>query len=211
MNNKTLALVIIFSGLIIIAGILYLMFFYNFEPNKEPEPKIEQQAERENASQLQEAEQASNGETEVSQERVNEETPESPVAKENVTENDLKKMASSFAERFGSYSNHSDFSNISNLQIFMTDNMREWSQEFLQEKRTEEYSGTFYGITTNSLSSNIDSFDQDSGEAVVTVTTQRRETVGDKDNTNTYNQDIVIEFKKMGGAWKIDSARWEEG
>jgi hypothetical protein len=187
------------------------MFFYNFEPNKEPEPKIEQQAERENASQLQEAEQASNGETEVSQERVNEETPESPVAKENVTENDLKKMASSFAERFGSYSNHSDFSNISNLQIFMTDNMREWSQEFLQEKRTEEYSGTFYGITTNSLSSNIDSFDQDSGEAVVTVTTQRRETVGDKDNTNTYNQDIVIEFKKMGGAWKIDSARWEEG
>jgi hypothetical protein len=93
----------------------------------------------------------------------------------------------------------------------MTDNMREWSQEFLQEKRTEEYSGTFYGITTNSLSSNIDSFDQDSGEAVVTVTTQRRETVGDKDNTNTYNQDIVIEFKKAGGAWKIDSARWEEG
>src|SRR6056297_4155146 len=40
--------------------------------------------------------------------------------KESLGRNDFKKLASSFVERFGSYSSHSGLSNIKDLKLFMS-------------------------------------------------------------------------------------------
>ncbi len=213
MNNKKLALALIVVGLIIVLGILYLMFFYNFNQVGDirlNNNQVRQEQDESDNSKLRETE--SNQSRDVSsQEDINRDTPKSPMAKEDVKENDIKKMAESFAERLGSYSNHSDFSNISNLQISMTQQMKERYDDYLEKKRKQEYSGIYYGITTKALISKAKNFDKKAGEAEIMVTTQRRETTGSKDkqDTKTYKQDINIEFKKVNKSWKVDSIEWQ--
>ncbi len=213
MNNKKLALALIVAGLIILLGILYLMFFYNFNQVSNVglnNNQVRQEQDESDNPRLQETE--SNQSRDVSsQEDINRDTPKSPMAKEDVKENDIKKMAESFAERLGSYSNHSGFSNISNLQMFMTQQMKERYDDYLEKKRKEEYSGIYYGITTKALISKARNFDKKAGEAEIMVTTQRRETTGSKDKkgTKTYKQDMNIEFKKVNKSWKVDSTEWQ--
>lgn len=132
------------------------------------------------------------------------------AAKEEMSEEDAERMAGSFAERFGSYSNQSDYSNIEDLMIFMTGSMKEWAEGYII--KTAGKSGDrsiYYGITTKSVAEEVKNFDQSGGEAEILVTTQRREASGARANFRTFYQDITIRFKKESGAWKVDAAVWQ--
>lgn len=134
--------------------------------------------------------------------------PGTLYGEEDLTEIDLKKLAASFAERFGSYSNQSKYDNFKDLKLFMSDSMKSWTDEFIEEKMNEDYSGEYYGISTKAVVVTVDNFDPSNGVASATVETQRIEgREGEEDNV--IYQDLKINFVKDNKNWVVDEANWQ--
>ncbi len=124
-------------------------------------------------------------------------------------ENDFKQLARSFAERFGSYSNQSNYGNIEDLKILMSSKMKTWANDYVKELRNNNsYSGSFYGITTKSLiEPSLNNFSLESGKVEVLLSVQREEI--STSEPKLYNQDIKIVFIKESGEWLVDEAIWQ--
>lgn len=132
------------------------------------------------------------------------EAPAEPDQRQNV-----RRIASAFAERFGSFSNQGDFENIVDLEAFMSARMVTWARRYVEEAREARTGGEdYFGITTRSISSDMDAFDEAAGTATVKVNTQRQERKGVSLSPEVYYQEIVIEFVTENGIWKVDSAEW---
>lgn len=122
----------------------------------------------------------------------------------------VKKIAMSFAERFGSFSNHSNYANIEDLKIFMTKNMGDWAEGYLTElKKEKTTNGEYYGVMTKAVSAQVNSFDSTGGIAEIVIMTRRQETQGTKVGTY-FDQQLTLKMAKEGGAWKADSASWQK-
>ncbi len=121
---------------------------------------------------------------------------------------DVLKLAMSFAERFGSFSNQSDYRNISDTQLFMTNSLREWSKNYINRLRQENPVDSFYSITTISLSTRTIKYNENLGEAEVMVTTHRRE--NKEDEERNWQQDILLELKKENDTWKVNAVYWQD-
>lgn len=126
------------------------------------------------------------------------------------SEDDFKKMASSFAERFGTYSNHSNYENITDLRFFMSKKMKDWSENYVKDlKNNFEYSGEYYGISSKSfLSPQITNFNPKSGKVDVLVTLQRSEFF-ESGEDRVFDQDILITYTKEDGKWLVNSSTWK--
>lgn len=124
-------------------------------------------------------------------------------------ENDFKQLARFFAERFGSYSNQSNYGNIEDLKILMSSKMKTWANDYVKELRNNNsYSGSFYGITTKSLiEPSLNNFSLESGKVEVLLSVQREEI--STSEPKLYNQDIKIVFIKESGEWLVDEAIWQ--
>lgn len=125
---------------------------------------------------------------------------------EQKTEINLERVALSFAERFGSYSNQSDFENFKDLQPLMTASMKDWSNKFIADNSKGD-SKVYSGITTRALA--VKSSDIKDDGATLVITTQRRETTADINNYKVYNQDLKLVFKNISGSWLVDAAYWQ--
>ena len=126
-------------------------------------------------------------------------------------ETDLEKRAKAFAERFGSYSNQSNYSNFSDLEIFMTKSFADWSKSYAEQLRASAPSyETYYGITTRALTTEVLSFNEVSGEAKINVSTERNESSVNGGDLEPYQQEITLEFNKVGTDWLVDAAYWEK-
>ena len=219
MSNKKILIPLAIIILFLLAGIFYFVFFYNFGETNVPEKNVSQEQSDPvkegdddfNKIPVNSPDKQTGDKKTVHHSGENTTTVRNvqPLNKDNLTEMDLKKIAASFAERFGSYSNHSHYDNIKNLEAFMTDNMKEWAGNFIEEKSSREYSGNYHGITTNAVTSQIQEFNKEQGAAKVVVSTQRRERRGGEE-PQTYNQDITLNFVKDNDTWKVDEAFWEE-
>jgi len=124
-------------------------------------------------------------------------------------ENDFKSIARSFSERFGSYSNQSDYGNITDVYDWLSSDMKEWADSYVNNlKSNTAYSGTYYGITTKALIEPvINSFNPNSGQVEVIAKTQREE-VSSSNESKIFDQDIKIIFIKENGNWLVDEATW---
>jgi hypothetical protein len=121
----------------------------------------------------------------------------------------LKRFASAFAERFGSFSNQTDFVNITDLKGFMTANFQEWADDYVADARAQGADTTVHtGTTTRALMAEVLAFDEDAGTATVRVNTQRRKDASGTEPGRVYYQGIDIELVKVSGEWKADSATW---
>ncbi|MFA6171169.1 MAG: hypothetical protein WCW77_05410 [Patescibacteria group bacterium] len=201
MDKRFFGFGIIFISLLLLAGIVYVFFFYNF---KAPAPE---ESDSTITDQSQEPA-IVNTNTAVNTGKTNQTAPR--VRKEEMNQEDLKRMAGSFAERFGSYSNQSDYSNIGDLMVFMTSRMEEWAGQYMNEAAKKGGNlNIYYGISTKAVTEEVKSFDKEAGLAVILVGTQRREATGMMTNASSFYQNIEISFKKEGSAWKIDSAIWQ--
>lgn len=200
-KKRIIGITIIVVGLILLAIIIYFLFFYNFS---QPVPE-EKNVQNIPASVKTEP-------TLPEQKKAIFNVNERPkITKEEIAEEELKRMAASFTERFGSYSNQSSYGNILDLKIFMTAKMQDWADNFIKEIIAKSvYSGIYYGVTTKAVSETIRKFDEDGGEAIILVSAQRREAAGATNNITTSYQDILIKFTKEKGAWKVDSADWQK-
>ena len=201
-NKKTIGVVIILIGIFALVGFIYLMFFN--EPSEELTPEeIEEQAQQEQA-------QVTPQQIEIAPQRAVINAGQ-PAEKKGVTEDELKQIASSFAERFGSYSNQSNYGNIRDLKIFMSGSMEKWAEDYIQKEIAKvKDSKIYYGMTTMAVSGEVNNFDDDVGRAEITISTQRRMATGAISNAVSLQQDIVIIFIKEQDVWKVSSATWQE-
>lgn len=122
---------------------------------------------------------------------------------------EISRMVFSFVERFGSYSHESRFQNLQDLEVFMTQNMKIWVQDFISKNKDNTSSAkAFKKITTKSLVVKELDMDPEIGLASIVITTQRRE-FDNATATMPYYQDIYVELKKINNEWKVDSATWK--
>lgn len=126
-------------------------------------------------------------------------------------ETDLEKRAKAFAERFGSYSNQSNYSNFSDLEIFMTKSFIDWSKSYVEQLRENAPSyEVYYGISTRALTTELISFDEATGQAEINVLTERSESSANNGDLEPYQQKILLKFNKISNDWLVDAAYWEK-
>lgn len=142
---------------------------------------------------------------------VNNERADEQAVREEFGKHDLLRMAGSFTERFGSFSNQSNYSNILDLKIFMSEKMKRWADNYIAEQRERGVKqDIYYGIITKHIAKELKEFDEDLGRASVLVNTRRREaTISTSNISNVFNQDIEVNFVKERQVWRVDSAYWQ--
>ncbi|MEI6627410.1 MAG: hypothetical protein WCL61_02340 [bacterium] len=118
----------------------------------------------------------------------------------------VKQLAMSFAERYGTLSNQSNFNNFTELRNFMTLGMQAKTNMVIN--KTIKATTTYDGYTTRALSSTLVKFDDKAGTANVMVGTQRehsREGVA----SEVYYQNILLTVIRINKEWKVDDAKWQ--
>lgn len=204
-NRKNLGIFIIIGGLILLIAIVYFGFFRNKGTNI-----IEAPVATINNGQLPSG--TESGTSTISEPvRANINPDISKETPHKINGNDVAKIAMAFAERFGSYSNQSSYGNFTDLKIMMTQNMKDWADEYVKGLQASSTNQTaYYGITTNSITSEIKNFDDNAGVAQIVVTTQRQETRGSSDTSSSFIQKLDLDFKKVNGEWLADRGYWEK-
>lgn len=116
-------------------------------------------------------------------------------------------VAKSFAEIYGTYSNQSNFSNLEGATGLITSNYRTEIESFLRQARANfKPEPAYKGVTTLAINTVVESLDEASGAARVTVKTQRQESGGTA--TTVKYQDIKLDLLKEGGRWLVNRAEW---
>lgn len=202
-NRKKLGILIIVVGLLIIAAIIYFVFI-----KKPQEGALPTEPTASTTVQLPEPD--SSDITPSDKPRNYQQYDISKEAEHNTNANDVAKLSASFAERLGSFSNESNYRNFEDLNIFMTASMRDWADKYVEKMRADNpYNGTYYGITTKAISTEVKSFNEAQGNAEVVIVTQRREVKLDG-GENNYQQTLRLTFLKQNGQWLVDGAYWEK-
>ena len=120
----------------------------------------------------------------------------------------VEAVARSFAERYGSYSNQSNFENIENLFPFMTDAMRVKEEANLARLRgLQDSSASYSGVTTQVL--NVKTLSRSNSGAMLRLTTQRTESGTSLAQPRIYYQDIELALQAIDDQWKVDEALWK--
>ena len=120
----------------------------------------------------------------------------------------LKRLASSVAERYGSYSTIGDFENQTDLLPIMSDAFAARTNAAVAALRAKPQPAAFFGVTSRAINATVDALDEKAGTAVVTVNVQRRETDAAGTETVKY-QNVRLTFTKENDAWKLDSVKWQ--
>lgn len=202
-NRKTIGLMLILIGVIIIAVIIYFLFMKKAAVEAPattvttPIAKLPAVIEKGTTT-------PSDQPRNYLQYDVSKETAHTTNAA------DLAKRAGTYAERFGSYSTQSDYGNFTDLEIYMTPNLKTWAAKYVEEQKASAKSGSYYGITAKTLTTEIKSFDETNGTAVIIVTTERRESTTSIGGGEPFNQKLELSFLKVNGEWLMDKAYWEK-
>jgi len=134
----------------------------------------------------------------------------SPIQQQRVEERQttasVQTLAKTFTERYGSYSNESEFENLRDLFPLMTQEFAGKTALFIQNTTIPE---TFYGVTTRVISIDVVEYDEVAGSAQLTVKTQREEAIDSSQNISVRYQDLEIDFVFQGGQWFISDAVWQ--
>lgn len=200
MNKRAIGITIIVLAGVLLSFIVYIIFFKKF--NQAPaDNTVPTQQETKTEAQLPKIE---------SQQPVTKTIIKTPT-KEEMSRDELRRLAMLFAARFGSFSNHSTYQNITDLKMFMTSSMQAWADRYVEEQsKKNDGSAIYFGITTTAVTAEVKSFDPSAGTAEIEVGTQRRESAGSTSNSTTYGQTLKMKFAKEGGAWRVSEARWDD-
>ncbi len=119
-------------------------------------------------------------------------------------------IATSFAERYGTYSNQSGFRNFDELAPFMTDSMAKYVASYKQQLMAQ-YSdiNIYYALVTKAISIQINNMDESSGTGEILVKNQRQEFKNTLANPRIFYQDILLKMLKVNNEWKVNGAYWQ--
>ncbi len=122
---------------------------------------------------------------------------------------DLEQLSRVFAERWGSYSNQQDISNIRTLLPFMTKAMQTYALSQERANSVVQADPSLYlGVRTKVLNVKEQQFDQNQGYAAYLVSTQRVQMQGTGGNTKVFYQELELKLSKEEGMWKVNAAYW---
>ena len=130
-------------------------------------------------------------------------TTTAPVVKETSPTT----VARTFIERLGSYSSEADAANIEDILPMATSSFQKQLQTLAKEARASS-GGSYYGVSTlvitapKTVSSSVT-------QTVLSMTTQREETIDAPGNTTVKYQDITITLVKSGTTWLVDGYSWK--
>lgn len=191
MTKGTKIIIIIVVGLIAISALIYFVFFFGRQ-DQDLEPTIQEPVQQ--LQPITEIEKQVEQKTEAEKQEVE-------------TMVNIESLSLSFAERYGSYSSQSNFENITELKLVMTENMKKWADQYVAEQRKKmPDSSEYYGITTKAISTDI--VDKTETNAKVLINTQRIESFADGSTIVGY-QEIEITLLNQNGEWKVDAAVWK--
>jgi hypothetical protein len=206
-SGKKALIALIIIILLLLVALVWFLFFFKW-PQKAETPKAEVKTEQPAPVQLPVVEETIA--TSVKQLEIVADQNAPAADQRDVELANLEKLASLFAERLGSYSNQSDYGNIVDLKVFMTDSMKEWADSYVAKAKADgAYDGVYRGTMTRAISAQVSSFDDKTGTAKAMVQTQKIESSDAVDNEEVYYEDLAIEFKKEGSSWLVDYAKWQ--
>ncbi len=117
----------------------------------------------------------------------------------------ISRAATSFTERYGSYSSDNDFENIEALDSVMTEDMKKQAQDVVANGLGS--ANEYYAITTQVVSINFIDFVEGSTGATLEVFTRRTEQKGLNDPV-IFSQTARLQLNRVDNQWKIDSFKW---
>ncbi len=204
MNKVKIILIILVVVLLVFAGVFWFIM-----QNADQEPVEVPNENQENATVP-----TNNNQAQIPQESQDEPQKDiyrPQISQEEKEKSQLKKIAASFAERYGSYSNQSDYENLEDLMPLMSNGMQAYTQNFVARKRAEGSNNNevYFGVTTRALKTDILNFDAQAGLAEFMVNTQRNEVYGADLNNKTYFKKLRLKMVKEGGVWKVDQVNWQ--
>ncbi len=201
-NRKTISFILIFLGLAIIAAILYLLFMKKAPVSEVPAGTVTPSGQITVVDEI--------GTTTPSDQPRRTVYDISKETAHAINADDLAKRAAAHAERFGSYSTQSGYSNFTDLKMYMTPSLQTWADKFVAEQEAAAKTDAYYGITTNALTTEIKSFDDKAGTAQITVMTERRESTETIGGGSPFKQTLDISFLRINDEWLMDKAYWSK-
>jgi len=208
MDKRKLGIIVMsLVGVVWLALIIYFFFFFKFPGSVIPVPVKAPVAET-----------TTNNQPSlpavmtpiVKQAEIPATTTVPPATNAEVTQSYLTKVASSFAERLGSYSNQDNYANIMDLKIQMTASMQKWADSYIAAaKKANPYSGVYQGLTTHAITSEIKNFDNAKGTADILVQTQKVVSNEAATSTAAYTEDLLVSFVKENVQWLVNNIKWQ--
>lgn len=134
-------------------------------------------------------------------------TPEEETTQTDNDEESVVRLARIVVERYGSFSNTSNYENITRLEPFMTEQFQQTSLAYIESQSNNASVDEFYGVSTRAVSFSLEQFvPQES--ATVRVSTQRVETRTGQE-VRTFTQDALVYLLNVEGNWKVDNIVWQ--
>jgi hypothetical protein len=133
-----------------------------------------------------------------------------PLSSEQLAEAELEDFVARFIERWGTYSNQSDFSSLKSLDSQMSSKMRNFIDSYTDQiKQDYPYQNGYYGITTRSVAVDLGNFNSGLSFTEASIGTRRTETMGSAESS-TFNQDVTVDLIKINNEWLVDGVFWVE-
>jgi hypothetical protein len=121
---------------------------------------------------------------------------------EEVEKNSVRQMAKIFIERYSSYSTDNKYQNIIEVKSLCSQSLYTEISAIMNSTQT----GSFFGVTTQVLSSKITAWDKTAGTAGVEIRTKRTEEKNGA--TSVYYQDATVEMTKASSGWLVNKFKW---
>ena len=200
MQKKLIGYLIIVVAVLILIGIIYIIFFHKFSgPISVDNTKPQTQNTIEKIPEI-----IKNTEEKKIEIR-NTPTPGKLI---DSTETTVKKLAASFAERFGSYSNQSNYTNLEESLLFMSDKMRAREENNLASLRAKKLDSSNYSaIVTKVITCQITHLGGDVAEA--SIGALKTEISSNDSEKKSYSQNAIVKLVKVNNEWKIDEFIWQ--
>lgn len=116
-------------------------------------------------------------------------------------------FAKDFTERFGTYSNQNNASNLLNLKNKMTPNMQEWTDKLIANNEKKPDS-VYYEVISTAVTSELADFNNSNNSAKVVIGVIQQEKTGMPAVVSTKKQKLVVELKRENNIWLVNSAYW---
>jgi hypothetical protein len=204
-NRKTLGIVIVVAALIIIFLIIYFFFLRKNEVVIVETPTTPEAIGQLPVGSDSGTSTPSDKPRNYQKYNIDQEAPHKTNA------DDLGKISMAFAERFGSFSNQSNYGNFTDLKILMTSSMKDWVDKYVADLKDQTKDNTtYYGLTTKALTYEVKKFDETAGKAEILIGTQRRESTTEINGGNPYNQELTLKLIKVNNEWLFDEAYWQK-
>lgn len=190
MSRTTKIIILLAIGLLVILGII---IYFVLQETDKPEKKVDETAPV----------------AKLDVPEVKDKLIKPIESEEEVVAKDVRPVAIAFVERFGTYTNDSNYESIRGIKSIMTPSMVDWTETVYLPKLETEHpvNGFFYRITAKAPVVQV--LESSATSAKVKLTTQREEQIG-TEKPRAFLQEIILDFINEDNTWLVDAAYWQK-